>query len=290
MSDDEKVATFPEPFQPDFDDLSSASSEHPFMGASVELLKEAGHLTILAGGALPAEHDRDEAILCGLVIRISKLSVALVAETCELRGEQQLTLTRQILEFLSTLNYLLEESSIDAFDAYVKDSLVAEREFLRAVQRAADQRGEEWPIETRMMESIHRTATAANIADVEAIPGRGAIGWPSIEIRLARLGAQTYGAYRMGSHAIHGTWSDLYFNHLQLREDGTFDPDGGHSTPRPQPLTMSTLLITWIVEKYVARRGGVVGEEIIPRLRDLKDRVLRLDILHERFVQARKGQ
>ncbi len=255
------------------------------MAAAVELLKEAGVLATIAAAIIPQQPRlRNEAILSGMMARIAKLTLAMVAETCELRGENQLAVSRPIMETVANLMYLLGDSGNgERFDAFVTDSLIAEREFLKAVDRNVNDRGVSPPIEDRILNSIHRTASAAGVR-LEDLPPRRRTGWPSTEARIGMLDPQLYEAFRMGSNALHGTWSDLYLNHLEDGGDGTFAPRLDHVAPRPQPVLASGALLCTAIYGYANHLGDVTLREFDPRLRSLLERLRVVDTLHERFL------
>jgi hypothetical protein len=269
LSDD-----FPARYEPNFEVLAQTDSDDDFMEACVELYKEVGVLTVLAAEYVPGRHHsftRNEAILCAMLMRIGKLCASMLSETVQKHGEQQLALTRQILETLVNLIYLLEGDEA-RFDKYVQDSLVAEREFLAIIQENVKKRGEsELAIEERMRRSIESSANRAGI-DLSSLPGRKQIGWPSVEQRLAAVGwAGMYGAFRMGSNAIHGTWTDLDKHHLLEKPNGGFEPRTSHAFPQPQPLTATGLLILDVVHSYVKKVSADEAERYRERIQDLQE-------------------
>jgi hypothetical protein len=101
------------------------------------------------------------------------------------------------------------------------------------------------------------------------------------------LDPQLYEAFRMGSNALHGTWSDLYLHHLEETGDHTFAPRLDHATPRPQPLLASGALICTALREYTNRLGDVAAREFEPRLQSLVARLRLVDTLHERLVTSR---
>lgn len=223
----------PDRYQPDWAALETATNENPFMSTGVELLKEAVGLCVIVAGVIPEQpYDRDQAIRCGLLMRITRLAVAMLRDTCVGDGEQQMSVSRQVLDSVSTLLYLLDDQNGDRHKSYVEDSLLAERELLRNIQQRQKDTGEVLPIEERMRRSIEESAKAAGI-DPLMVPSRKKIGWPSAEVRARELGSTAYSAYRMGSGALHGTWHTVYRHHLRAVEGGfecTLDPPHrGHS-------------------------------------------------------------
>lgn len=279
-------ATLPRAFVPDWPVLESATSEHPFMHAAVELLKESGTIALLAAGIIPiAPHQRDAAIRCGLLVRLGKLVRLMLADTCDVGGGQQLALSRQMFETAAALLYLGDDDDGSRHQAFVEDSLVAERELLADVDRQQAGRSDgPWPIEDRIRRSIINSATAAGVQDVSALPGRARIGWPSVQQLAQPLGPTAYGAYRMGSSQIHPNWHDILRNHLR-EVDGGFVPAFDLGSPRPQPLLTAALLTVLATEAYLKKRPYAEASLFDARPDELKDRLERVDGLHEHFIQ-----
>jgi hypothetical protein len=246
----------PEAFEPDWAPLESATSESTFMAPTVELLKEAVALSLMAAGVVPsAPFARDDAIRCGLLVRIGRLGGVLVRDVCVGDGDQQMSISRQLMDSTATMLYLIEDD---------------------------DDGGRHAAFETRSRRSIARSAKAAGV-DLDSLPSRKAIGWESAEERMKLLGPTSYPAYRMGSAALHGTWNDIYRNYL-IEVDGGFLPRFQIRSPRPQPLTACTVLITTAATAYLGRRPVSEREVFEHRLHDLDERTRRLDALHEEFL------
>ncbi|MCW5254331.1 DUF5677 domain-containing protein [Streptomyces sp. SHP 1-2] len=280
----------PKVYQPDFETLKKATSESPYMEAAFCLLREATHWLMLIAALRPAEPlKRNDAILRGLVVRVCKLLRLTLRELNERETFQQLSVSRDTIETLATLVYLIGDDGTGVrFDQYVMNSLVAERELLRDIQQNIRRRsGETWPIEERMKRSIAATAKAAGIDDVSQLPGRARIGYPSAEERIKLLGPSVYIGYRMGSVETHGDWNDVYRNHLSF-EDGEFTPNLGSYDVRPQvPLMLVKISVTVLLGniEHLASDEATTGF-LEPRLKDLVKRAADVDVLHERFLAA----
>jgi Family of unknown function (DUF5677) len=278
---------WPDAYAPKWEVLTNPESESYFGEASFELLKEAGTLTHLSAGLLPeSTQTRDEAILCALVLKASKLSKAVIAMTAHLGGDRQIALVRELVEALATLHYLLhDDGSGDRFDRYVQDSLVSEREFLRTITSNIKKRQATLEIEKSMTRSIERTAAAAGIDDVNSLPARSRIGWPNAEELLKELGENLYPAYRSGSSVLHTKWHDLVSHHLIHKDDGTFELRFDDTQPRPQPLYAGGLLLVVVTREYLAKlRPDALKEKFGPRLDDLESRLQRVVELHNSWL------
>jgi hypothetical protein len=278
----------PRRYEPDWQSLSVAERESPFMQASFELLKEATHYTFIIASLEPVSPlKRNEAILRGHVVRLAKLMRLAVRELASRETFQQLSLTREVLDTIATFVYLAGDESGSRFDQYVKDSLVAERMMLTDIEANVEARsGERLPIEVRMRRSIEATAKAADVQDIDELPARRKIGFPNNEARVKLLGTAAYVAYRAGSGEVHGTWTDLYRNHLTLREDGNFAPNLSPFEVRPQAPLMIAELATSATGAHLLRLAGnsEIADAFTPLFSDLLGRIRRVDELHERLL------
>jgi hypothetical protein len=283
---------WPPEYEVQFEKLEEARSEEPFLRESFELLKEAASLTAMAAGITLSSdgsgHDRNNAVLVGHLVRMVKLMRTLIRMIVDDHGgDQQMQLTRQFLDSASTLAYLLEDIEDTArFDAYINDSLIAEREFLNDVRAEVKNRGGEWlPIEERIERSITNTFKSAGVR-AEDLPSRRANNWPNAQQRLALLGPVAYSAYRTGSSDIHGAWHDLERNHLE-EIDGQFRPQLDQAIPRPQPLfAMSSLAVTTSLE-YIRKRYPFATAEFEPRFEHFLEKLRQADDLHEQYLTER---
>lgn len=260
------------------------------MEAAFYLLREATPwFSIVAALKPTAPLTRNDAILRGLLVRTCKLLRLTLRELRERETFQQLSVSRDTIETLATLVYLIGDDGTGVrFDQYVMNSLVAERELLRDIQRnIRDRNGETWSIEERMKRSIAATAKAAGIDDVSQLPGRARIGYPSAEERIKLLGPSVYIGYRMGSVETHGDWNDVYRNHLSF-DDGEFTPNLGSYDVRPQvPLMLVKLSITVLldnIERLVP--DETTARFLEPLLGDLVRRAADVDALHEGFLDS----
>lgn len=278
---------WPDRHELDEDELRDQPSHDKFMFASVELFKELGIITTLIASSSERDDrgfERNDAIRRGLIVRVAKIANSLLAETVADHGEQQFALTRQLLETGANFLYLLAGDA-DRYNAFVADSLIAERDLGRLIQANIKARGgSALPIEERMLRSIESTAKGASM-DLDSLPPRGKSGWPNAFERLRQVGLRDlYVLFRMGSVAVHGGWSDLYLHHLEDQGDGRFLPHD--MTPaRPEPLTSMGILIIVVLTEYLAAEPAALRETFQPRVDDLRSRIQRLDEAHEAFVQ-----
>lgn len=276
-----------------FADLDSATSEESFVREGFELLKESSVLLTAVAGLRGEAHaaglHRDHAIVVGHYARMIKLMKSLIRQVSDGHGgDQQIAINREYLDSVSTVMYLLADSADGTrFTAYVMDSLIAEREILKEVREQIALRGDAvLPIEERINRSIAETLAAAGVRE-EEIPSRRSNGWPGAKVRIELLGPVAYTAYRAGSGAVHGTFADIYKNHLD-ETPGGFEIELRPQPFRPQPLLSMGLLGLLTLGEYSTKFLDTnLPEALASRGRALVALLRRVDEAHERFLTER---
>lgn len=275
-------------FEPDWAALQNAIDENPFMHAAVELLKSAVGLgealaRIASARPLPV----NAAIRCGLLVRACKLCLDLLADVCIGKGRLQVGLMRQLTETLANLAYLCGDDEHGSRHlAFLQDSLISESEFLKVIERRqAEAGGAELAIETRLRRSIEDTARAAGI-DLDNIPARRQIGWPSAQERIElAFGPTAYPSFRVGSDALHGGWFDLIRNHL-CEVNGGFEPEFRAAARRPQPLLSAAIQLSTVVMTYLRLQPQVERRFFDQKLPAVLGCAYRTDDIHEYWLTS----
>lgn len=296
MHSDFNPDELPAPREVDYDALSDAMSESPFTREGFELLKDAMVvLTTVAGlrtAAQAAGLGRNHAIIVGHYARSIKLMKSLVRQIADGHGgDQQLSISREFMDSLSTVMYLLADPGDGSrYDSYVMDSLIAEREFLKDVRtQIAGRENIVLPIEDRINRSIHETLAAAGVKE-EDIQSRKANGWPSAQTRLDLLGPTAYAAYRTGSGAVHGSFNDIYKHHLDQVDSG-FEIELRPQPFRPQPLLSMALFSLITLDDYSRNfLGRPLPAEIATRRTELIQTLYRVDELHEKWLNEHRAE
>lgn len=228
---------------------------------------------------------RDQAICAGQLVRMYKIMRLVLLQIADDHGgDHQMALSREFLESASTVAYLLDAPSDSGrFLSFLHDSLIQESQLLKTIEGQITQRGGEvWPIEERMRRSALNTFRHAGVEPVE-VPSRKNNGWPPAEARIKLLGPTAYTAYRAGSSAVHGTWSDVLRNHIQSEGQG-FIPAMEPTEYRPQILLMMGVLSTVILQGYAGVFTPIAAPSVVAALADLRDRIKALDAAHEKFL------
>lgn len=274
------------------------TSDDEFMRLAVELTKEtaavvsvaacAGHPNKAADGIEP--WPRNKAVLCGLLVRLSKLFHGLLMATCDRRGELAYVFLRPIFETCVNLTYL-QRSGPASFDEYVRFSLRVEKELMDLVRENIAKRNKvALPIEERMLGSIRSAFESSGVdpATVNADERRPFDG-KSIFRRAAAVGLDSayLAAFSLPSHAVHGNWQDLLQHHLR-EVDGGFLPEAKWTTPKPQMLEAPCILALEALDGYLEAEFGDAAKNVLNRARDLRDRVLQFSRLNEGYLAERQ--
>lgn len=285
----------PELHTVNFEELKQTSDEDPFVRESFEMLKEASVLLIaIAGIRTEGQTDglpRNHAIVIGHYARMAKLMTSLIRQIADGHGgDQQIAVSREFMDSVSTVMYLLADPGDGSrYTSYVMDSLIAEREFLKDVREQVAQRGNVMlPIEERINRSIAETLAAAGVREAD-IPSRRNNGWPNAQVRLELLGPTAYAAYRTGSGAVHGSFADIYKNHLD-EVPGGFEIETRPQRFRPQPLlSMALLALVTLGDYSRAFLGMPLPKVFQDRGRALMSLLRDVDEEHERYLTERRG-
>ena len=282
----------------DRDVLVHARDERPFLEAAAALVTEFGELTALLARAQPARdgaasetQQRDDAVLCGLAVRIVKLTRRLAAETYEGRGELQLLLDREIFTSTAALAYLLRGRR-DRSEAFVRDGLRVDRDVWQHLDNNRDLRsGDNLPQEQRMRDRLARSFELAGVEPGEldlAAPS----GWPAVGAQLEAIGEpDAQRMHQLGADAVHGAWNELVTHHLRAGLEGGIrggpflGPKLEWSPARVQPLTAVAIQGSRVMAAYARHLGHDVAEAFRDKYLDLAGRASLADRLHEEYLE-----
>jgi hypothetical protein len=95
----------------------------------------------------------------------------------------------------------------------------------------------------------------------------------------------------MPSHAVHGTWVDLYMNHLERdSKTGVFSPNPKFSWVDAGALGPIAIFVLEATKPYLERFFSGIPESklVVERIDDLSNRVLEADGVHEQLITKGK--
>ena len=87
--------------------------------------------------------------------------------------------------------------------------------------------------------------------------------------------------------AVHGTWVDLYKNHLKFdAKSGRYQPDSQFSNVDTRALAPVAIVVLMAVEPYIERFFTAIPESraMIIRIKDVIKRMLAVDDAHEKLM------
>ena len=100
---------------------------------------------------------RDEAVLGGMMVILTKILMGITDLTCQRKWEIAYIFVRPVIETCVNLKLLLKNNSEELFQEYFRYSLKVEKELLDLIESNVKDRESELPIESRMKKSILRS-------------------------------------------------------------------------------------------------------------------------------------
>lgn len=255
---------------------------------SLSVVNLAAHLLDEAASA-KGGWPRNQAICAGLMVRISKFMVVVVQLSAKgNRAEVVSALNRSIMESAVNLEFLVGTDNEKYFDQFVEFSLGPERELYDIINANVQARlGQRWPIEQRMLESISDLCRASGMK-IEDVNRRHRDWGGGLRERLKALKKEEryVGVQRIPSHAVHGTWVDLYKNHLEHLENGVFGPDNTFSLVDERSLGPIAIFVLEATKPYLERFFAENPETrlLLDRIDDLRNRLCETGAAHERLM------
>lgn len=276
------------------DEIKSYQTESQFIGLAVELFKEVGIITNVLSCAFkgdanntPQQWDRDEAILGGLMIRLTKLQSGFLDQVCQKRRELVEILSRCLAETIINLTYLLNGKSSKLFDEFVEYSLREEKRMLNRVNQNIKERGNELPIEKRIKKSIDR-AFKLSLLTPEQVDESNYEPWGEKIYKRAKAAKieYVYDVFSSHNHYVHGNWQDLLFHHID-DVGNRFIPKPDWSYIRPQPIFALAIFSVDVDRLYLFQNfpDGKDKKMLTDLLDDALNRIIQVDRLHEAFLQ-----
>jgi uncharacterized protein DUF5677 len=193
------------------------------------------------------------AVLIGFLNRCARLMVSNLRLGAEGRyGETTALLGRCILETAIKTMWLCKTTCADRFERLVADGLKGDLELKeRILAEIAKRDGAVLEIERRMLDSITRYITLAGMTEHEINTFRPL---PDLASLMAATG---YGrisyvvVQKMGSHYVHGTWSDLLANYLEVDAAGRFHLRDSNVRTHENFYALGSLLVLDALKAFV---------------------------------------
>jgi Family of unknown function (DUF5677) len=249
---------------------------HSFCGLCAAIVIEG------KGGVL----DRNQAICGGLLVRIYKFmsAVILLTEGIE-RGEVIVALSRSIAESAVNLRRLIKGNS-ELYDKYIDAALGAEREFYDIVKNQIEQQqGEKLPIQEDILSSIQKSVEDSGF-DIEQVDRKLKEWGGGVRQRYEVVGQweRHVTEYRIGSHAVHGTWVDLLLHHIRSVDGGfvtNFDWHGSDGRLLSGVACLALEAASDYLDEFFPDVPG--AQILLDRIQNLRERILTVEVSREEW-------
>ncbi len=148
--------------------------------------------------------------------------------------------------------WLCQDYDREKFNIYLSDGLKSDVYFKNIIKTNIDNRhGLILPIEERILHSIDNCIAAAGLSEVEI---QNAKKMPNMREIIRKIGASEleYSVLqKMGSHSIHGSWTDLLTHYLE-KENGNFQLRDANCPTNYNYLAVSPLIVIRAIAAYLS--------------------------------------
>ncbi|MGM4912639.1 DUF5677 domain-containing protein [Rhizobium sp. 768_B6_N1_8] len=277
----------------DAEAMRGFTSESEFMGLTVGLAVETGQYVCIAASTTGEEPswNRDQAAIGGNMVRMYKLVDAMLDQTCKHRGEMSFLLARLVFETIVNVQYLIRNFSTSLINSYVEHSLRHEKKLWNDIaQQIVARDGILLPIEDRMQQSIERAFSASGVR-MDDVDPKNKAPWGNRNLyqkaEAVGLDALYLSMFGGGSHSIHGSWEEIYGNHLDW--DGSrFTPNLEWQRPRPQVLlTICPVIVESVFSYFTFISHKLADELFADPLYDLLQRITSVSTAHEAYLAGK---
>jgi hypothetical protein len=252
-----------------------------FVSDLVDVSNSVRKYLILAAGVRPSAgmDPMAQGVLMGHAVRLFKLYDLLCHMVSQRQGDFTLAIGRMIADTVINLRYLLEDPISENVDGYVRATLGMEKKLILEVEmRMQDP---PLPIEQRLLRDARAFFDRAGVNPDDVKPGEWRWIDSSTKAYDLGLGRLYEFGFRGSSHSIHGTWHDLYYNHLVETDEG-FQPRLRYSVPRPQILDAMSVLTLDALMRYVSVVAPeFIDSPLVAALSKLKAWFSEMGALHE---------
>ena len=275
-----------------FDSLEKAENEGRFMAETVNLSNEVIHNVALLSGSRESEEllSRKEAIICGLLIRITKLFQSFAKLVTQRDSVGATFLYRGITDCIIDMEFLIKRDDDDLFDEFVQHGLYAEVEKMNTIEERIQDR-EAMPIEKRILSGIERDILRSgySVQEVKAFPPKKNNRWKNLNSldKIKALGYEDMYLFSQitGNNLIHSNWPTLLSQHLTY-DEGKYVPKYENMPVHPQMLLTVQTLICRGALRYISYMysSEELKEYLSKVFKQTLDKVAKLDRLHEAYL------
>lgn len=222
------------------------------------------------------------AIFIGLLNRCSRLMLSNTRLSSTRKyGETTRLLDRSISESAVKIQWLSHKNDDDSFLRYLADGLVKDLMFKKQIEKNIENRnGEILVIEQRMLNSIKECVELSGLSEQEISDAKK---FPDFSSMLNNLGFSDifYTAIqRMGSHAVHGTWSDLIFNYLQ-------HDDGQRLYPQDHEIDTQDVQFITVIRLVLGAMKSFLNY-VVSNASEMSEFISAIDNINEKMIEIQR--
>ena len=230
---------------------------------------------------IPSVH---HAVLIGLLNRCSRLMLANTRlSTTRKYGETTRLLDRSISETAIKIQWLCHKDDTDSFVSYLADGLKKDLILKELIeQNIKNRHGSILVIEQRMLDSIQNCINLSGLSEQDVKNAKKLPDFAQMckDVEFNEVVYTTI--QRMGSHAVHGTWSELVFNYLRYDEgDQRFYPRDHEIETQDGQFIIIIRLVLGAMESFLRHVISDVSErsEIITTLNEVDEKIIEIQHL-----------
>lgn len=217
------------------------------------------------------------AVLIGSLNRCSRLMLSNVRlSSTRKHGETTRLLDRSITETAIKIQWLCHKDNPDSFIRYLADGLKKDLLLKKQINGNIENRnGNILVIENRMLSSIKNCVDLSGLTEQEIIDAKKLPDFANMCDDLGFTDVFYTAIQRMGSHAVHGTWSDLIFNYLRHEDSkGLYPRDHDSDTQDVQFI----VVIHVVLDAMKSFLNYVVSDKL-----EIKDFIATLEHVDEKI-------
>ncbi len=222
------------------------------------------------------------AVLIGLLNRCSRLMLANVRlSSTKKYGETTSLLDRSISEVAIKVQWLCHKNNADSFIRYLADGLKKDLILKEQIDgNIRNREGNILVIEQRMLDSIQNCLSLSGLSKQEVTDARKLPDLASMFNDLGYGDVLYTSIQRMGSHAVHGTWSELVFHYLEYEEERFYPRDHEIDTQDAQFIVIIHLVLG-AMESFLRYVIADVSErsEIIDTIHEIDEKITEIQHL-----------
>ena len=193
------------------------------------------------------------AILTGLLNRSSRLMLSNIRLSVTKKyGETIMLLDRSIYESSVTIQWLCYKNSDECFQRYLADGTKSDLKLKDHIQQSITERGgDALVIESHMLSSIQECIESTGLSEKQIRETKDLPDLSSMCRDIALSERFYIGTQRMGSHAIHGSWTSLRSHYLRLDEDGEYRLRDHNVPPHENQFMVIPIVILETLKKFI---------------------------------------